>query len=131
MAILYPIKKPFLSLQWGINIKEKDLDSCYIFNTSLKKVQDEAQRLVNNADLESNVNQKETSECFSCGIKADNLSRCANCKLAKYCSRVRYQQTLLPGKFSLTCRYIYIYRNAKRKAGKVVIRNCAKIARFY
>lgn len=82
MAILYPEKKPFLNLRWGI--KQNDLDTVFIFDTSLKKVQDEAERLLQSADL--GPNSKETSECFSCGIKAD-LSRCASCKLAKYCSK--------------------------------------------
>lgn len=85
MAILYATKKQFLDGSEGI--RQEDLDSCYIFNTSLKNVQDEAQKLLNHADIESNENIKELVECFGCGVKSDVLSRCANCKLAKYCSK--------------------------------------------
>ncbi len=27
-------------------------------------------------------------ECFSCGLKTDNMYRCGSCILAKYCSQV-------------------------------------------
>ena len=87
MAILYPEKKEFRDMSERIKIE--DLDACYIFNSSLKNVQDEAQRLLEAADLEANENSKEElHKCFGCGIRAEKLSRCAACKLASYCSKV-------------------------------------------
>ena len=88
LAILYPEKKTFLDMSEGI--REENLDACFIFNSSLKNVQDEAQKMLKNADREANANENEHSECFNCGVKAEKLSRCSVCKIANYCSKVCY-----------------------------------------
>jgi hypothetical protein len=85
LAIMYPEKKQFLDGTEGI--REESLDSCYIFNSSLKNVQDEAQRLMHAADVEANVNVKESPECFGCGLKKEKLMQCSACKHASYCSK--------------------------------------------
>jgi len=85
LAILYPEKKTFLDMSEGI--REENLDACFIFNSSLINVQDEAQKMLKNADREANANENEHSECFNCGVKAEKLSRCSVCKIANYCSK--------------------------------------------
>ena len=83
LAILYPERKTFLDGNEGI--REESLESCFVFKASLDKVQKEAQLLLRNADLR---HKQEQEECFGCGLKQEGLKQCANCKLAKYCSKV-------------------------------------------
>ena len=72
-------------------IREENLDSCFIFNSTLEKVQREAQHLLYGADIETPLPgaASESHECFGCGIKTDKLSQCTACKRAKYCSKVK------------------------------------------
>lgn len=78
VAILYAEKYD------KIQIIESNLDSCYIFKTNFIDLFDEARHILNDADFNA---KEEKSACFGCGITCENISRCANCKLAKYCSR--------------------------------------------
>jgi hypothetical protein len=66
-------------------INYTNFSRCFIFNASLKKVFREAYLLLNDADSKY---LNETPECFTCGIKKNDLLRCSSCKLAKYCSKV-------------------------------------------
>ncbi len=85
MAILYAERKTFLDLSEGV--REENLDSCYIFKSNIQDVFKEANKLLKDADLRSaNISQL---ECFGCGIKTDKILRCANCHLAKYCSKAK------------------------------------------
>jgi len=87
LAILYPEKKIFLDGSAGI--RQENLDSCYIFESSLENVHEEAKRLLCGADIEThlNIGAKELPECFNCGIKTEKLSQCSACRRAKYCSK--------------------------------------------
>jgi hypothetical protein len=88
LAILYPERKVFLDMTEGI--REENLDSCFIFKAPLKIVQEEAQKLLNNADMVGVEKQ-----CFNCGLKSERLSHCANCKLANYCSKVIFRKYII------------------------------------
>lgn len=83
MVILYAEKKVYDDGRQGI--RQENLDTCAVFRAPLKKVQQEAHKLLDNADA---CAVQELEECFSCAKKIENLSRCSKCKLAKYCSRV-------------------------------------------
>jgi hypothetical protein len=86
LCILYPEKKTFSAINPDIEpgIIVVNLDSCFVFNAPLNLVHEEAQKLLRNADLETN----QMLECFTCGTRKENLSQCGSCKLAKYCSKV-------------------------------------------
>ena len=89
LAILYPSKKQFMDMTEGI--RQEVLNSCFIFEGPLKLVQDEAQKLLNDADIETPLPgaSKQTPACFGCGSsEGKTLSRCSACKMAKYCSKV-------------------------------------------
>lgn len=77
LAILYAERK-------RNRILIEDLDYCYVFNATLSALNDEAFKLLDDADLAS---KREEQECFGCAMKCESLSRCAKCKLAKYCSK--------------------------------------------
>lgn len=85
LCILYPEKKTFSAINPDIEpgIIVVNLDSCFVFNAPLNLVHEEAQKLLRNADLETN----QMLECFTCGTRKENLSQCGSCKLAKYCSK--------------------------------------------
>jgi len=78
LAILYAEK------QDRTEIVEENLDSCYVFKSNLIDLLEEAKRLLNDSDMNA-VDEK--SSCFGCGVICEKISRCGNCKLAKYCSR--------------------------------------------
>lgn len=84
MAILYAEQKQFKNGDSAII--ETNLDMCYIFKESLSFVNHEAHMLLLDADLMV----KNQPSCFTCQYNcAGKVSvRCANCKLAKYCSKV-------------------------------------------
>ncbi len=82
MAILYAEKTCFPDGKEGI--KQQQLNNCFIFKAPLSKVQEEAQKLLDNADA-NNVNEIES--CFECSKKMEGLKQCSKCKLAKYCSQ--------------------------------------------
>ena len=86
MCILYPEKKIFLDFTEGI--RQEHLDLCFIFLANLETVQNEAQKLLNDADTAA-ANGVQESECFTCGTKKAKMSRCGNCGLARYCSKVK------------------------------------------
>ena len=50
-------------------------------------MQEEARKLLNDADFES---RNEEHECFGCETKVTDIKRCSGCKLAKYCSQVSF-----------------------------------------
>jgi hypothetical protein len=77
-AILYAEK------QEKTLIVEENMDSCFVFKANLIDLCEEAKQLLNDADMNS---RKEQSACFGCGVICENISRCASCKLAKYCSK--------------------------------------------
>ena len=62
------------------------VDSCLVFKEPLEDLKYEAEKLLNNMDLQS---RKEDEECFGCGTKTKVIMQCGSCKLAKYCSRVK------------------------------------------
>lgn len=82
LAILYAEKKSFLDGTQGI--RQENLDSCFVFKAPLQMVQDEASKLLNSADFNF---KGQVQECFGCGVRKENISRCGNCKLACYCSK--------------------------------------------
>ena len=61
------------------------LFTCFIFDAPIFQLQEEANRLLRNADLQA---QSQLEECFECGVAMSNLKSCGSCKLAKYCSKV-------------------------------------------
>lgn len=83
MAILYAEQKKFKNGDSAII--ETNLDMCYIFRESLSVVNNEAQMLLLDADLMV----KNQPSCFTCQYNCTGkvAVRCANCKLAKYCSK--------------------------------------------
>jgi hypothetical protein len=85
LVILYAEQKKFAN--GDSLVVETNLDSCFIFKESLELVKSEAHMLLMDAEL---MEKNEQSSCFSCGYSNDTLTliRCANCKLAKYCSKV-------------------------------------------
>lgn len=87
LCILYPERKTFGDLTEGI--REENLDSCYVFNATLKEVEQEAQKLLNDADVLTPLagEAQQVPVCFNCGVKSEKLSHCGACKLAKYCSK--------------------------------------------
>lgn len=86
IVILYPEQKTFPN--GDSLIVEANLDSCFVFKESLEMVKQEANSLLLDAEL---MVKNEVSSCFSCGYSNSSVShtliRCANCKLAKYCSK--------------------------------------------
>lgn len=67
-------------------VYESNLDLCYIFKGSLKTLKDETKTLVD--EYESKLNSDNTNlSCFYCGVINVKLSRCAQCKLVRYCSK--------------------------------------------
>ncbi len=60
------------------------MDSCFVFKANLIDLFQEAMHLLNDADMNS---KNEKAACFGCGVICENISRCGNCKLAKYCSK--------------------------------------------
>lgn len=60
------------------------VDSCMVFKEPLEDLKYEAEKLLNNMDLQS---RNEDEECFGCGAKTKVIMQCGSCKLAKYCSR--------------------------------------------
>lgn len=84
MVILYADQKKFPN--GDSLIVESNLDSCFILKESLEMVKHEAHMLLLDNDL---MAQNEPPCCFSCGYSNPSQvqTRCANCKLAKYCSK--------------------------------------------
>jgi len=80
LAIHYAEKTCFPDGKEGI--KQQQLNNCIVFKGSLSKVQEEAQKLLDNADAGK---VSEIESCFECGKKMENLKQCSKCKLAKYC----------------------------------------------
>jgi hypothetical protein len=85
MVILYADQKKFAN--GDSLVVETNADSCFVFRESLEMVKHEAHMLLQDAEL---MGRGEQSSCFSCAYSNDTLTliRCANCKLAKYCSKV-------------------------------------------
>ncbi len=85
MVILYAEQRSFPN--GDSMVVESNLDSCFIFRESLEMVKSEANQLMMDAEL---MARNCPSSCFSCGYSnsAQTLNRCANCKLAKFCSKV-------------------------------------------
>ena len=88
LCILYPERKTFGDLTEGI--RQEALNFCFIFNAKLNLVLQEAQKLLNDADIETPLfgEEQRLPVCFNCGVESDKLSRCSACNLAKYCSKV-------------------------------------------
>ncbi len=85
LAILYAERKTFMDMSEGI--REENLDSCFVFKSSIESVFREAQKLLNDADLKSDDKKL---KCFGCGVETEQMFRCSSCHLAKYCSKVPY-----------------------------------------
>ncbi|CAF0780780.1 unnamed protein product [Brachionus calyciflorus] len=82
LAILYAERKTFLDLSEGI--RQEALETCYVFKTGLKNLEEEASKVLDLKDLNF---KKSPEKCFSCGVEKESLLRCAKCKLAVYCSK--------------------------------------------
>lgn len=84
VVILYAEQKKFKN--GDSLVVETNLDSCFVFKESLELIKHEAHMLLLDTDL---MSKNEPSCCFSCGYSNSSqiLVRCANCKLAKYCSK--------------------------------------------
>ena len=84
LAVLYA-DKTSIQHPGSIMVNFLNYDTCYLFNAPIKQLQEEANRLLRNADLQA---QSQLEECFECGVSMPNLKSCSRCKLAKYCSKV-------------------------------------------
>ena len=62
------------------------LKSVFIFKAGIDVIKVEAGKFLNDATCIAN---NELQSCFGCGSKTTNLSKCANCMMAKYCSKVK------------------------------------------
>jgi hypothetical protein len=79
-ALLHAERKTFMDMTEGIRLE--NLSSCWVFKTSLQRLQQEAEQILASADA---AHANTPIACFICGNPA--ASRCAKCKLARYCSR--------------------------------------------
>ena len=88
-AVLYAQRKCMYMLSMQIEEVVSWARYCYVFGAPLPQMQQQAAKLLANADLES---EKKPLICFGCKRMSAasgefKLSNCSTCKLAKYCSR--------------------------------------------